>query len=73
MKVGTRNFQKSFYSKLANKIVEKPMSFYKFGLKEDEKVACKSVFKELFHVKIYPNLDLISEAKRYIFNSLALG
>lgn len=49
------------------------MSFYKFGLKEDEKVACKSVFRELFQVKIYPNLDLTSKAKGYIFNSLALG
>lgn len=34
MKVGTRNFNKSFYGKLAKKIVDKPISFYKFGLKE---------------------------------------
>ena len=33
IKIGTRNFNKSFYSKLANKIVEKPVSFFKFGLK----------------------------------------
>lgn len=33
MQVGTRHFNKSFYSKLSSKIAEKPLTFYKFGLR----------------------------------------
>jgi hypothetical protein len=33
MKIGTRNFNKTFYAKMAKKIMQKPASFYKFGLK----------------------------------------
>lgn len=35
MKAVTRNFNKSFYGRMANKVMEKPLSFYKFGLKEN--------------------------------------
>lgn len=33
LRVGTRNFNKSFYAKMASKVMQKPLSFYKFGLK----------------------------------------
>ena len=33
MQVGTRHFNKSFYSKLSSKIADKPLTFFKFGLR----------------------------------------
>ena len=50
LKAGTRGFHKSLYKKLANRIQEKPCSFYKYGFKEDEKKLCKTVFHELFEL-----------------------
>ena len=50
MKAVSRGFNKSFYGKLAKRINDKPASFYQFGLKEEEKKACKTIFREIFNV-----------------------
>jgi hypothetical protein len=43
MKVVNRNFNKTYYTKLSKKIIQKPESFYKFGLRQDERASCKEV------------------------------
>lgn len=50
MVVGNRTFNKSFYSKLSKRIEQKPTSFFKFGLREQERLSCKTAFAELFKV-----------------------
>lgn len=57
MQVGTRHFNKSFYSKLSSKIADKPLTFYKFGLRQEEKKTCGAVFKQLFKVTTKIDLD----------------
>lgn len=54
MKAVSRGFNKSFYGKLASRINGKPASFYKFGLKEEEKKTCKMIFREIFDVLMWP-------------------
>lgn len=52
MKASHRGFKKSLYGKLSRKIVEKPVSFYQYGLNTDEKKACKIIFHEIFEVNL---------------------
>ena len=50
MKAINRKFNKTLFSKLANRIEERSISFFKYGLRESEKIAHKSVFMDVFNV-----------------------
>ena len=68
LKASSRGFQKSLFKKLAARIEEKPLSFYVYGLKKDEKRACKRVFHEIFDVICHSNVGPRQEARRHPFS-----